>query len=194
MSKVFFLDFDGTLTDIKSPWEFLLRSHNKWHQQGEVLLKHWINGEIDYPTFTQREINLLQGIDPADIEETLQKIKITDSAKRFLYELQKLKYPTYIISTGIHSVIKRELINYPEIKIYANDFDPIKLTAEINVSGDACPNNSKRTIVNQLLKKHQKLDSWAIGDSEHDEGMFEVCSNYKILKNSSCLWPIDFIN
>ncbi len=70
------------------------------------------------------------------------------------------------------------MADYPVIKIYGNSFCSRTLTAGISVSGDVCPTKGKRAIVTDLLTNYPQHESWAIGDSEHDEEMFAVVDKH----------------
>ena len=79
-----FMDMDGTLTGVRSPWEYLHRRLGLWEGNGDRHLKAWLAGEIDYDEFFRRDVEMWIGMDRERMLGMLDEIPIRDGVPEAL--------------------------------------------------------------------------------------------------------------
>lgn len=170
-------DVDGVLLQPKSSWNTI---HNYFGVRNEESLKAFLNGDIGYQEFIDRDVNLWLdkkgkitrqdfGLIAKDIMPNPNFQYLTDFLKEF--EGRKIA-----ISGGI-DVIVSEVVKYFDLdEIYSNT---LVFKNDILVGGNAVVNpHEKGTFLDKFNGRRV-----SIGDSEWDKDMFKN-SDYSILFNS----------
>ncbi len=173
-TRIVFLDCDGTLTTVKSSWEYLHRRLSLWTDKADEYQTLFRQGKIGYHEFCRRDASLWKGLPIPNIEAVIHEIPYQAGARELIERLKAAGVITVIISTGISLLVnkvKREL----SIDLsFSNDLLVTKgcLSGEIGINVDY---DMKGPIVREILRRfHLSFDNAsAIGDGEGDKGMFE---------------------
>ncbi|MFH2202942.1 MAG: HAD family hydrolase, partial [Elusimicrobiota bacterium] len=100
MVKAIFFDLDGTLTQVKSPWQRIHEKLGMWEPEGVKHLNDWLAGRIDYDTFFFRDVAMWMGRERQVLEGALAGIPFWPQTAPLLAELKKRGLPAIIISSG----------------------------------------------------------------------------------------------
>jgi phosphoserine phosphatase len=175
--KIAFFDCDGTLTKVKSSWEYVHRRLNIWESNADEFQKLFKEGKIDYDEFCRRDALLWKGLPLRDVLEISGQIPYQEGAKETLTTLKGMGIFTVIISTGLSFVVDRVRSDLGVHMSLSNELlvENGFLTGEtrINVGYDR-----KGQWVEKILKDMgiDRSAACAIGDGEGDKGMFEAVS------------------
>jgi phosphoserine phosphatase len=200
-----FFDMDGTLTDVKSPWEKVFADNNLWHNNASILLDKYLAGEYDYEEFCKRDLLLWNNnkIKLKDIHKSLGSIPIRQDAINVLKYLTKNKVKCIIISTGFYYTAKKiaslaELniekgiynVSADVLSVFANDIIEIndELILGLDVNGDYGHSKGKGAKIKECLKKLKisPMRCLSIGDSlVSDREMFELTADYVYVEKES---------
>jgi len=170
-----FLDCDGTLTKVKSSWEYLHRRLGLWENNAYSYQKLFRGGEIDYYEFCKRDALLWKGLPVSKVMDVMAEIPYQEGAGETIGSLRGMGITTIIVSTGLSLLVdkvKRDLGAHIAI---ANDL----LTKNGHLTGDIRINveyNKKGRLVEKILDsmKIKREEACAVGDGEGDTGMFKA--------------------
>lgn len=171
--RVVFLDCDGTLTRVKSSWEYIHRRLNLWDGFAEIFQDQYLKGKIDYYEFCRKDASLWRGLELKKVVNIVEEIPITPGAEELIREIKKRGLITAIISTGISFLVERvkEILGIDYA--FSNELLVINgfLSGEIRINVE---HGRKDRIVEVLLSKLnlRKEESVAIGDGLGDLSMF----------------------
>ncbi len=172
--KIAFLDCDGTLTRVKSSWEYIHRRLNIWDNMADKYQELFRAGMISYQEFCERDALLWRGITKERLGHIVREIEYQDHARILVDFLKSAGIYTIIVSTGLSAVVERVKNELGIDRAIANEllFHNGLLTGEIKINVEY---NKKDIFVKQImydlgLKKEQAC---AIGDGEGDTGLFE---------------------
>ncbi len=172
--KAVFFDCDGTLTKVKSSWEYIHRKLNIWNDYADEYQMLFRQGKIDYEEFCRRDALLWKGLKVAEVMEIIQEIPYQEGAKEMVGALRKMGVFTVILSTGLSLLVEKVREELGIQMSLSNDLlakDGL-LTGEtkINVQYD-----NKGFWVDKILRQKglERANSCAVGDGEGDRGMFE---------------------
>ncbi len=173
-TKIVFLDCDGTLTTVKSSWEYLHRRLDLWTENADEYQDLFKRGLIDYHEFCRRDAFLWRGLRLDSVLPILNDIPYQPGAGEFIHSLKKAGIITVIISTGLSFLVEKVKKELGIDRSFANDL-VVKngaLSGEIRINVDY---DRKGTIVRTMLQGLGLTldDASAIGDGEGDKGMFE---------------------
>ncbi len=171
---IVFFDCDGTLTPIKSSWEYLHRRLNLWDGLAEKFQTLYLEGKIDYHEFCKMDAMLWKGIHLDEVLRIVSEVPLTKGAFEMVKAFKEMGILTVIVSTGISFFVNRikELlgIDYAE----ANEllFSNGRLTGEVKINVEQ---NRKDIVVKRILKKYgiAKEKAIAVGDGPGDISMFQ---------------------
>ncbi|MCX5812112.1 MAG: HAD-IB family phosphatase [Proteobacteria bacterium] len=206
--KIVFFDCDGTLTKVKSSWEYIHRKLNIWESNADEYQKLFKEGVINYGEFCRRDALLWKGLTLREVLGIAGQIPYQEGAKEAVAALKEMGIFTVIISTGLSFVIDKVR---SELGIHMSLSNEL-LTESGILTGETMINveyDGKGCWVEKILKD-MGIDSsaaCAIGDGEGDKGMFEAvslsigfhpCSNMKpflthSIQNSSLAGMVDII-
>jgi phosphoserine phosphatase len=172
-------DMDGTLTKVKSPWQFLHEELGVWESGGLQWLKDYKKKIIDYQKFVKLDSDLWIGRHKEEIEGRLSKIELQRGVKKVISGLDNMGIKTAILSTGFTFLGDRiRRITGVDIKTYANEliYDRWGLFKGVKMRVSQDPGRmSKRSLVRRICHdaKVSQVNTMAVGDSETDNEMFE---------------------
>lgn len=175
MIRIVFFDCDGTITKVKSSWEYLHRRFNLWEDNADEYQRLFVRGAINYLDFCRRDALLWTGISSSLIDEIVEEIPYQKGVHECIFSLKSLGIITIILSTGISSLVERVRQNLVIDRAFSNDLLSRKgiLTGEIRVNVDY---DRKGEIVKNILDEFglKKNEACAVGDGAGDKGMFEA--------------------
>jgi phosphoserine phosphatase len=173
--KVAFFDCDGTLTKIKSSWEYLHRRLNIWDNNADRYQTLFREGKIDYYEFCKRDALLWKGLDVSRVNNMLQDIEYHKGSLEVIKALKKRSIFNIILSTGLSLLVEKVKEDLGMDMALSNELLSAcaRLTGEIKINVEF---NKKGYLVEKILKEIgvSREDACAIGDGEGDAGMFEA--------------------
>jgi phosphoserine phosphatase len=178
--RLLLLDMDGTLTNVKSPWQFVHEQIGRWEQDGLPLLNRYLAGQLDYLDFCRLDVDTWTdaGLDLAQVEALLDRIEVPTVTVEFLKRAHGAGLKLAIISTGFlrcaHRILDAAGIP-PEARLVAANTlteSEGRLRPVIHV-GDG-GNNGKDVWSRRFLALHgvTSAQAGALGDGETDRPMF----------------------
>jgi phosphoserine phosphatase len=172
--KVVFLDCDGTLTKVKSSWEYLHRRLNLWTENADAYQRLFREGKIDYHEFCRRDALLWKGLPLSAVYGVVGEISYRENAGGAVGELKKMGVLTIIISSGLSLLVDRVRADLSVDRAISNELvsQDGHLTGGVRINVEY---NRKGPLVKKFLKGLglRKEESAAVGDGDGDAGMFD---------------------
>ncbi|OPY01844.1 MAG: Phosphoserine phosphatase [Syntrophorhabdus sp. PtaB.Bin184] len=173
-TRIVFLDCDGTLTTVKSSWEYLHRRLNMWTDNADEYQALFRRGAIDYHEFCRRDALLWRGLSVGYVESVISEIPYQPGARDLVASLKGAGVITVIVSTGLSLLVDRVRGELSIDLSFSNDLlsRDGRLSGEISIHVD---HDLKGPIVRHTLERFglSSAQASAIGDGEGDRGMFE---------------------
>ncbi|MGA3175602.1 MAG: HAD-IB family phosphatase [Syntrophorhabdales bacterium] len=192
--KIVFFDCDGTLTTVKSSWQYLHERLGLWDGKADEFQRLFRSGVIDYGEFCRRDAALWKGMSEKRVLDIIGEIPYHEGVKETMKALRREGVFTVILSTGLSLLVEKVKGELDMTHALANDLIVKEgvLTGEIRLNvahdrespshahGSGAGSRSKgfkdkgywvRNILRDLgLRKDEAA---AVGDSEGDRTMFE---------------------
>jgi phosphoserine phosphatase len=173
--KVVFFDCDGTLTKVKSSWEYLHRRFGLWEKRADQYQDLFRAGTITYEEFCRRDALLWKGMALSSIQRVVSEIPYQAGARACVRGLKVRGIHTIIVSTGLSFLVNRAKEDLAIDSALSNDLvvDGGVLTGDMHLGVHY---DDKGKIVRHALASLglSVEESAAIGDGEGDRGMFEA--------------------
>ncbi len=173
-AKIVFFDCDGTLTTVKSSWEYLHRRLGLWDDNADEYQKLFRSGAIGYHEFCRRDALLWRGLPAERIGSVISEIPYQDGARELLCGLRAAGVITVVVSTGLSMLVEKVRRELSIDLSFSNDLleERGHLSGEILINVDY---NMKGPIVRHALERFSVSfeNAAAVGDGEGDRGMFE---------------------
>lgn len=173
-TKIVFLDCDGTLTTVKSSWEYLHRRLGLWTENADEYQVLFRQGKIDYHEFCRRDALLWKDLELDTVLPVLDDIPYQPGARELVSSLKEADIVTVIVSTGLSFLVQKVMKELGIDHAFANDLLVVNrvLSGGIRINVDY---DMKGEIVRTILRDRGLAidDASAIGDGEGDRGMFE---------------------
>jgi phosphoserine phosphatase len=170
-------DVDGVLLKPKSSWNTI---HTHFGVKNEESLRAFLNGEIGYQEFIDRDVNLWLGkkrnITRNDFREIAKSIEPNPNFQYLREFLEKFDGKKIAISGGIDVIVRKVGEYFALDEIYSN---ALVFKNDVLVGGTAVVNPHEKGLFLEKYRGHKV----SIGDSEWDKDMFKN-SDYSILFNS----------
>jgi phosphoserine phosphatase len=172
--KAIFLDCDGTLTTVKSSWEYLHRRLGLWDNHADEFQRLFREGAIDYHEFCRRDAILWKGMPLESVTAVIDDIPYHEGARELAGWLASEGIVSIILSTGLSFLVERVRKELGIARALSNELlvhDGV-LTGEIAIHIDY---DEKGRQVRQMLERMgiARDEAAAVGDGEGDRGMFE---------------------
>jgi len=175
---IVFFDCDGTLTRVKSSWEYVHRRLNIWDNHADEYQGLFREGKISYDEFCRRDALLWKGLNLSDVMEIINEIPYQEHAGETVAALKDMGIFTVILSTGLSFLVDRARADLG-VHISASNDLLVKngiLTGETKINVQF---NKKGVWVNRILKDMKDAGaerrlSCAVGDGEGDRDMFDA--------------------
>ena len=172
--KIVFLDCDGTLTTVKSSWEYLHRRLGLWDNNADEFQRLFREGKIDYYEFCKRDALAWKGLPLEQVMAVIQEIPYHEGVRELTDWLQAEGILSVILSTGLSFLVERVKKELGITRALSNDVlvHENRLTGEIKIHVE---HDNKGYWVERILRELGIVpnDAAAIGDGEGDKGMFE---------------------
>lgn len=175
-------DLDGTLTHEESVWEYIHKALGTWEGKGEVHLKDWLDGKIEYDEFARVDASEWKGVHIDKIREIAKKIPVLPGAKEVIEYLRTKGCRIAIISSGLDVLAGRVADEIGVKEHYSNKLLTGKdgrLTGEVQIGVPAerpgeYLTQGKAGVLTNIQKKYDipPDQTITIGDSESDIPMF----------------------
>jgi phosphoserine phosphatase len=173
--KIVFFDCDGTLTRVKSSWEYLHRRLSLWDNHADRYQNLFKEGRIDYHEFCKKDALLWRGLSVSRVMETIQEIPYQDGAGEAIDTIKDLGIFTVIISTGLSFLVEKVKNDLGIHTALSNELlvENGRLTGGTKINVEY---NNKGCIVEGMLKSMEikRGEACAVGDGDGDRGMFEA--------------------
>ncbi|MDR2017314.1 MAG: HAD family phosphatase [Syntrophobacterales bacterium] len=173
--KIAFLDCDGTLTRVRSSWEYLHRRLNLWNNNAEEYQKLFISGKIDYHEFCRRDALLWKGLPVSKVKEVVDEIPYHEGSGEAVEALGKMGIHTVMISTGLSILVEKVRHDLGIHMAISNDLlaENGILTGGIRINVDY---EKKGSLVEKILEEMglSREEACAVGDGEGDTDMFKA--------------------
>jgi phosphoserine phosphatase len=171
--KIVFFDCDGTLTKVKSSWEYIHRRLGIWENNADEYQGLFRQGLIGYDEFCRRDALLWKGLALHDVMEIVNQIPYQEGAEETVSALKGMGVFTVIISTGLSFLVDRIRVELGIDMSLSNEL-LVKngfLTGQTRINVEY---ERKGYWVKSILNGMgvDKSDSCAVGDGEGDRGMF----------------------
>jgi phosphoserine phosphatase len=172
--KIVFFDCDGTLTTVKSSWEYLHRRLDLWDENADEFQRLFVQGKIDYYEFCRRDAALWKGLPLDRVMGIIDEIPYHQGTKEVVDLLRQQGIMTVILSTGLSFLVERVRSELGIDKAISNHL-LVKdgfLTGGIQIDIEQ---DNKGFWVERILEDARILpqEAAAVGDGEGDRGMFE---------------------
>lgn len=172
--RIVFLDCDGTLTTVKSSWQYLHERLDLWEENADEYQRLFRAGKISYNEFCARDAALWKGLPTDRIQRILDEIGLNHEVKETIGSLNSAGIETVILSSGLSLLVdrvKNELGIGSALSNELAEKDGV-ITGEIRINVD---HDHKGLWVRKILaeKGLRKEEAAAVGDGEGDVGMFE---------------------
>ncbi len=172
--KIVFFDCDGTLTTVKSSWEYLHRRLGLWDDNADEFQRLFRQGKIDYHEFCRRDALLWKGLPLERVTAVTREIPYHDGVRELVDYVRAEGMVSVILSSGLSLLVERVREELGITQAFSNELvarDGL-LTGEINIQ---VQHDSKGYWVGRILRDLDIAphDAAAIGDGEGDRGMFE---------------------
>ncbi len=175
MASLVVLDVDGTLTKVRSSWQYLHERLGIWDKNAEVYQGMFRRGEISYKKFCELDAALWAGIPLRDVERFIDTIDYRDHIEEFFASLTGKGMKFALVSTGISFLVNRVKEDFDLDYAFSNHLihDGQYLTGEVDVEVDW---DDKAKIVRRLKRELgvKKENVAVFGDSDGDLGMFDA--------------------
>jgi len=196
--KLAFIDVDGTLTDVSSPWQDIHEHHGLWQKDGVPILNDWLAGRISYDDFCIRDVDLWNsiGLTLEQINSRFDSYPIKAETVPALQGLLHAGWRIYLLSTGFTHIGKRIVVQLsPEPILIANTLHETEsggLTVRVNVSGDQSSSRSKAAHVRRICDELgvDPFSAVAIGDGPSDAHMFDACGRSYLVDSGEQLFEV----
>ena len=170
-SRLALLDVDGTLTPVRSVWQYLLERTDTWLGAGEENLSRYLEGAIGYEEFCQLDAALLRGVPYDELVAVAAEIPVNRGSVELVSGLRARGYEVALISTGLR-VLTSTLCDRLGIGI--------SIVNDLEVDGGHCTGRAlvdideseKGIHARTLIERTGSSFTLAIGDGSGDLPMF----------------------
>jgi phosphoserine phosphatase len=172
--KIVFFDCDGTITTVKSSWEYLHRRLGLWDDNADEFQRLFREEKIDYYEFCKRDAMLWKGLSLDRVMAVIDEIPYHEGIRELTDWLRAEGVVSVILSTGLSFLVDRVRKDLGIVRALSNELLVIegRLTGEIRIHVE---HDKKGYWVRRILNELGLApdEAAAIGDGEGDRGMFE---------------------
>lgn len=169
-----FFDCDGTLTKVRSSWEYIHRRLNIWDDYADHYQALFRAGKIDYYEFCRRDALLWRGLPVSRVIDILGEISYQAGASEVIRALKERGIRTVILSTGLSLLVEKVGSELGVDMAVSNELvsDKGYLTGELKINVNY---GEKGYLVRRILNDAGlgMAEACAVGDGHGDEGMFQ---------------------
>lgn len=164
-------DVDGTLTRVRSVWQYILEAQGRWDDKGRENLDLFLDGTIDYEEFCHRDAELLAGVRYEDLVAIAANIPLNPGVSELFSHLRRDGYKIALVSTGLRVLTGLLELRLPVDACVANDFEVVDgvCTGRAVIEIDDA---EKGIHARRLIELFDSSFTVAIGDGSGDIPMF----------------------
>lgn len=175
--KLVAFDMDGTITQVRSSWEYLHRRLGIWEGQAKKYQEQFLAGQISYEEFCRLDAAMWKGMPLDKVLAILDEIPLHRGAAELAGLVGKLGGLAILLSTGLKLLADRLAERIPFHLRLANELvhDRGVLTGDIVVHVSTHPpGKTKGDHLTELMHRVKAApgETVAIGDSAGDLEMF----------------------
>lgn len=100
-------DLDGTLTPVRSVWQYIHEALGTWESHGSRSLEAFLAGEITYDDFARRDVRAWHGVPQSYIEEIVAGIPYRPGAQELVAALKAKGLRLALLSSGLDILVSR---------------------------------------------------------------------------------------
>lgn len=100
-------DLDGTLTPVRSVWQYVHEALGTWETHGSKSLEAFLAGEITYDDFAGRDVRAWHGVQRSFIEEIVAEIPYRPGAEELVAALKERGIKLALLSSGLDILVSR---------------------------------------------------------------------------------------
>lgn len=174
--EIVFFDLDGTLTRVRSSWQFLHEQFDTWSEYGERLQAQFFGGEISYADWCKRDAKLWIGKERSALVEAGRSIPYRTGAVETVEVLRRAGMTVVLLSMGLDVVVERVASELGVHRWVANElrFTGDRFTGEVRTHiAWGQKGQVAQQIMDELGVSGER--AVAVGDSESDICLFRVC-------------------
>ncbi|MGD0231147.1 MAG: HAD family phosphatase [Syntrophorhabdales bacterium] len=120
-TRIVFFDCDGTLTTVKSSWQYLHERLGLWDQRADEFQRLFRAGRIDYAEFCRRDAVLWKGISENRALGIIGEIPYHEGVRETMDALRKEGIMTVVLSTGLSFLVQRVKRELTMTRAFANE-------------------------------------------------------------------------
>ena len=175
--KLAAFDMDGTLTSVRSSWEYLHQRLGIWEGQAAKYQDRFLAGEISYEEFCKLDAAMWKGMALEQVAAILEEIPVHKSAGELITVITEMGARPALISTGL-KILADRLAGKMNFNFHlANELIHRQgiMTGEIVVHVSTHPpGKTKGALIRDLMDQAgaSRRVTVAIGDSAGDMDMF----------------------
>ncbi len=173
--KLIIWDCDGTLTTVKSAWQWVHEELGTWETGGQQHLQDFLQGIIDYEEFALRDVTEWKDLLEEELISILNRIPYRKHASEVLDYCYKLGIDQILISSGLSQLTDIIARQFPVFsKVIANqiEIERDRLNGKVNIQ---VPWGGKGKIAKDVCNEFgiTPQEVIAIGDSSSDIEIFQ---------------------
>ncbi|WP_051275733.1 HAD-IB family phosphatase [Desulfovirgula thermocuniculi] len=107
MLEMVAFDMDGTLTPVRSSWEYVHRRLGLWSELAVRYQEDFLAGRICYAEFCRRDAALWRGMSRRRLEEVVREIPLRPLARELVRALKERGVKVVLISSGLDLLAER---------------------------------------------------------------------------------------
>lgn len=175
MAGLVVLDVDGTLTKVRSSWQYLHEKLDIWQGKAEYYQESFRRGEISYREFCILDGRLWEGVEVEKVKQIIGEIPYREGIYDFFTTLSNNNRKFALVSTGLSFLVEKVKAEFNLDFAFSNHLldDGKYLTGMVSVEVDW---DDKGEIVRSLKRELGVLkeEVAVFGDSDGDIGMFDA--------------------
>jgi phosphoserine phosphatase len=166
-------DLDGTLTPVRSVWQYIHEELGTWETQGSLSLRAFLAGEITYDEFARRDVETWCGIPRRRVEEIVAGIPYHSGVPETIKALKEKGLKIALLSSGLDILAARVAADLGFDIFLANGLgftnERLDGRVHIRVSWDGKPKHLDNICG---LIGTTPMETAAVGDSHGDVPLF----------------------
>ena len=181
--KLAVFDLDGTLTPIRSSWEFIHVQLGQWFGRAEKFQEMFLAGRIDYYTFCRLDAEVWRGLSREELTAVVRKVPFYPGVDRLTSYLKERGLKLGLISSGLTLLSDLVQNRFGFDFAAANEilFENDRATGGVRIHVQF---DRKAELLRQALDSFgaKPEEVIAFGDSEGDRQFFDL-AGFKVALN-----------